>query len=56
MPGITFFIPMFAVLRTPQRTFLAMVANDNGRGSGNAKQTKIRTPIGGIVYDFSAVK
>src|ERR1017187_3878273 len=35
MPGITFFKPIAAVLRTPQRIFLDMVANHNCTGPGN---------------------
>jgi hypothetical protein len=30
IPGITFFKPMFAVLRTPQRIFFAIAAHHNG--------------------------
>jgi hypothetical protein len=37
MPGITFFNPMFAVLRTPQRILLDMIANHKGNGSSFAK-------------------
>src|ERR1017187_8325341 len=37
IPGITFFIPMAAVLRTPQRIFLDMVANDTCKGGNHAK-------------------